>query len=188
MHFPAILSLVLTLTTTTATAFPQAPPAPTSSGGGTTVAKALNDITRSLHSLNGKISDWKTTGDYVSASAILTTDAQTLLAVIASATSGLTGLTATLPLGEVLEILQPANVFMREELAVVDGLVAAREGLEKAGLSGTVGQVLVGVKAEAAKLMGEVMRIFPSSAKKLGESIGRQVIAALDKGLAAYAQ
>jgi hypothetical protein len=179
MHFKSILSFGLLVGSVLASPAP----VPQASGAAVPVGKALSDITTALQGLKTKVGAWN--GDVVEASNVLL-DAQDLLGVITSATKTVSAL-QVLPLNEAVTILQPANLLIKEAQGTVDGLISKKSAMDKAGLSSVVKDTLTKFKTGAGEMITAVMKILPDNVKTVGESIGKQINTALDKGLAAYA-
>jgi len=123
-------------------------------------------------------------GDGVAAAAILT-EAEKLLGVIKSATTAITPI-ATLPLNEAVQILQPGNALIADVQKVVETIIAKKPAFDKVSLSGVVKETLQKFKAGSEDLIAAIKKKLPANVATVGDSIGKQIYAHLDKGLAAY--
>jgi hypothetical protein len=161
----------------------QAPPSPAAPAASNPVAQTLTTISNSLDVLTKDILAWG--GDAVAGSNILL-KAQDLLGVIDSSVGNVKS-TAVMALNDAVNILKPGNNVVKQTQQLVDGLVAKKPAVDKAGLSPVVKDTMSKFKVSAAALINAVQSKLPDNVKAVAESIGKQINAALDKGAAAYA-
>lgn len=147
------------------------------------VADTLASISDGLAKLGGDIGSWN--GDVVAAAGLLT-EAQDLLAIIEKATPSVKA-TAALPLTEAVNILKPANQVVKQTQATIDAMIAKKAGFAKADLASVVKDTISKFKTAAAALVAEVKVKLPDNVKAVAGSIAKQIDAAIDKGIAAYA-
>jgi hypothetical protein len=178
----AIFGTVLASPTPQAPATPVIAPAAAPAAAGAPVSKALGDITAALAGLKTKVGVWN--GDVVEAANVLL-DAEALLDVIKASSKTVSAL-SMLPLNEAVTVLSPANKLIKEAQATIDALIQKKPAMDKAGLTTVVKGTLVNFKTEAATLITAIIKILPDNVKTVGDSIGKQINATLDKGVAAY--
>jgi hypothetical protein len=146
------------------------------------ISDTIAAINTALTAMNSKISAWQ--GDVVEASNILLV-AQDLLAVIDKSTATVKGM-SPLPLTEAVSILQPANALVKQTNQAVDGLSAKKDSLVKAELGSVVKDTFSKFKTGATSLLAAIREKLPDNVKTVGDSIGKQINSALDKGIAAF--
>jgi hypothetical protein len=147
------------------------------------ITDALTTIGTGLGSLSKDINAWN--GDVVSASDLLT-KAQDLLDVINKATPSVTG-AAAMPLTEAVNVLKPANQVVKLTQDTINAMIAKKAGFDKAKLSSVVKDTIGKFKTSAGSLVDAVQTKLPDNVKAVAGSISKQINAAIDKGLAAYA-
>jgi hypothetical protein len=177
MLFKTFITISFVIGSVLASPIAQAPVA-----AGAPVSKALNDITTALAGLRTKVTAWN--GDVVDASNILL-DADALLRIITTSETTISAL-SVLPLNEAVTILQPGNQLIKEAQATVDALISKKPEMDKTGLTSVVKTTLTNFKDAAVKTVAAVIKILPDNVKTVGDSIGKQINAALDKGIVAY--
>jgi Hydrophobic surface binding protein A len=146
------------------------------------VADALTTISNQLDGLSKSVNGWD--GDVVSASNILL-QAQDLLGVI-DKSIGSVQAAAVMPLTDAVNILKPANQLVKQTQEVINGLISKKAGFDKAKLSSVVKDTITKFKSSAATLISGVQSKLPDNVKSVADSIGKQINAAIDKGIAAY--
>lgn len=146
------------------------------------VVDALASVSKSLQSLNAAIGTFN--GDGAKGAAILT-DAEALLKVLKDATAAITP-TPALPLNEAVQILQPGNALITDVQKVTDALVAKKAEFTKSSLAAVVNETLTKLRVGADGLLKAITSKLPANVASVGDSIGKQIFAALDKAIAAY--
>jgi hypothetical protein len=147
------------------------------------VADTLETISQGLSTLGGNINSWN--GDVVAAAGLLT-QAQDLLAVIEKAVPSVNS-SPSLPLTEAVNILKPANQVVKQTQATIDAMIAKKGAFAKAELSSVVKDTISKFKGAASTLVGAVKTKLPDNVKAVAGSIAKQIDAAIEKGIAAYA-
>jgi hypothetical protein len=143
---------------------------------------ALTGISKSTQAMTTSVSAF--TGDAAAGAAILT-QAEGLLKVISDATTTL-GPLAVLPLNEAVQVLAPGNALIADVTKVTDALISKKDAFVKNSLGGVVEETLVKFKTAAEKLVGVITTKLPANVASVGATIGKQINASLDKGIAAF--
>jgi hydrophobic surface binding protein A len=147
------------------------------------VAKTLSTISDSLELLSKDIIAW--TGEVVAGSNILM-KAQDLLAVIDKSVGDVKS-QQVMALNDAVNILKPGNNVVKKTQEVVDALISKKPAVDKAGLSPVVKDTFTKFKTSATALINAVQSKLPDNVKAVADSIGKQINAALDKAVTAYA-
>jgi hypothetical protein len=143
---------------------------------------ALGTISTAVKGLTASVIGF--TGDGANGAKILT-EAEALLEVLKKATSSVTPI-AALPLAEAVQVLQPGNALITDVSKVVDAIIAKKPDFDKVSLSGVVNEVLGKFKVGADSLIVAIKTKLPANVATVGDSIGKQINASLDRALAAY--
>jgi len=146
------------------------------------INNALASISTAVQGLTAQINSW--TGDQAAATTILT-NADGILGVIKKATAAITP-TSNLPLLEATQVLTPGNALIADVQKVTTALISKKDGFVKQNLGPTIGQVLGKFKVEANNLILAIKSKLPANVAVVGDNIGQQINAALDKGTAAF--
>jgi hypothetical protein len=146
------------------------------------VIDSLGGISKAIQALTANIGTFD--GDAAKGAAIVT-EAEGLLDVLNKAIATITP-TPVLALTEAVQVLQPGNALVTDVQKVADGLIAKKEQIEKAKLGGVVNSTLTKFKTAAEGLLKTITTKLPTNVSSVGDSIGKQIYAALDKGLAAF--
>jgi hypothetical protein len=141
----------------------------------TTISKSTQAMTASVAAFNGDAAD----------GAKILGQAEDLLKVIDTATTSL-GPLAALPLNEAVQVLAPGNALIADVNKVTDALISKKDLFVKNSLNGVVAETLVKFKAGSEKLVGIITSKLPANVASVGATIGKQINAALDKGIAAF--
>jgi hypothetical protein len=147
------------------------------------VTDALTTIGSGLGALSKDINAWD--GDVVSASELLT-KAQDLLDVITKSTPSVAGAPA-MALTEAVNVLKPANQVVKLTQDTINAMISKKPGFDKAKLSPVVKETIAKFKVAAGSLVDAVQTKLPDNVKAVAGSISKQINAAIEKGLAAYA-
>jgi hypothetical protein len=146
------------------------------------ITDALASISSAIKELNAGVTGWNGDG---AAAALLLVKAEDLNGVITKATSSINPI-PVLPLTEAVQILAPGNALITDVQGVIDSLVAKKDGLVKQNLGVVVGETLARLKVGAQALIEAITTKLPANVQSVGGSIGKQINAALDKGVTAF--
>jgi hypothetical protein len=146
------------------------------------IVDALTNISKAIKGMTVLVEAFD--GDALKGAAILT-QSEDLLAIIAKAAAAIEPLPA-LPLAESVQVLKPGNELITDTQKVVDSLIAKKAAFDKNSLSGVVTNTLVSFKAGSETLLKAISSKLPANVATVGDSIGKQIRAALDKGIAAF--
>ncbi|KAE9970459.1 hypothetical protein BLS_003894 [Venturia inaequalis] len=143
---------------------------------------ALTNISKTTQSMTTAVTAF--TGDAADGAKILT-QAEGLLKVLDESTATL-GPLPVLPLNEAVQVLAPGNALIADVQKVTDALIAKKEAFNKNSLGSVVGDTLTKFKGSAEKLVAAITQKLPPNVASVGATIGKQVNASLDKGIAAF--
>jgi Hydrophobic surface binding protein A len=146
------------------------------------VVDALNNISTAIQGLTTSVG--KFSGDPVERVQILT-QAEALLDVITKANKAINAIDA-LPLNEAVLVLKPGNALITDTQKVVDILISKKPDFDKNNLSSIVTTTLQNFKTQGISLIAVIRSKLPSNVASVGDTIGKQINAAIDKGLATY--
>jgi hypothetical protein len=148
------------------------------------IVDSLKNISQSVQAMTTGVQFFD--GDAAKGAAILG-QAEAILVIMSSSATAVSNITA-LGLVEAVQILQPANALVSDVQKVIDALISKKPEFDKANLSSVVTSTLQKIKPGAEAVIKAVTGKLPASVSSIGESIGKQIYTALDKGLAAYAK
>lgn len=143
---------------------------------------ALGTISKTTQGLTTAVTAF--TGDAADGAKILT-QAEGLLKVLDDSTAAL-GPMAVLPLNEAVTVLAPGNVLIADVTKVTDALISKKDAFVKNSLGSVVGETLGKFKVSAQKLVDVITQKLPPNVASVGATIGKQINASLDKGIATY--
>lgn len=141
----------------------------------TTISKTTQAMTVSVSAFNGDAAD----------GAKILTQAEGLLKVLDDSTAAIEPL-AVLPLNEAVQVLAPGNALIADVTKVTDALIGKKDAFVKNSLGSVVGETLGKFKVSAEKLVGVITKKLPPNVASVGATIGKQINASLDKGIAAF--
>jgi len=146
------------------------------------VITALSTVSKALAALTTMISTFD--GDGAKGAAILT-EAESLLKVLTDASAAINP-TPVLPLNEAVQILQPGNALITDVQKVTDGLIGKKAEFNKSSLGLVVNETLNKLRGGADGLLKAITSKLPVNVASVGDSIGKQIFAAIDKALVAF--
>lgn len=142
----------------------------------------LSAISKSTQGMTTAVTAF--TGDPADGAKILT-QAEGLLKVLEDSANSLKSL-PVLPLSEAVQVLAPGNALIADVNKVTDALIAKKDAFVKNSMGGIVGETLGKFKVSAEKLVGVITQKLPPNVASVGGTIGKQINASLDKGIAAF--
>jgi hypothetical protein len=146
------------------------------------IMDALNEISKSIKGLTTTVGNF--TGDPMEGVQILT-QSEALLGVLKKANATISSI-AALPLNEAVLVLQPGNALITDTQKVVDTLISKKAAFDKNNLSSVVTSTLQNFKTQSVALLAAIRSKLPTNVASVGDTIGKQINAAIDKGLATY--
>jgi hypothetical protein len=146
------------------------------------VVDALKSISESIQAMTAGVQSFD--GDTTKGAAILR-QSESILSIMSSSAAAIAP-TATLGLNEAVQILQPANSLVTDVQKVIDALISKKPEFDKSNLSSVVASTLQKIRPGAEAVIKAVTGKLPPSVSSVGESIGKQIYTALDKGIAAF--
>ncbi|QDS77991.1 hypothetical protein FKW77_002177 [Venturia effusa] len=141
----------------------------------TTISKTTQSMTTAVTAFNGDPAE----------GAKILTQAEGLLKTVDDATNTL-GPMPVLPLNEAVQVLGPGNALIADVNKVIDALIAKKDAFVKNSMGSVVGETLGKFKASAEKMVGVITQKLPPNVASVGATIGKQINASIDKGIAAY--
>jgi len=147
------------------------------------IAEALASIGTALTALDAKISGWD--GVDIAVGGDVLTQSEGLLSIISAAEAKVKTVPKepTISLQEATKVLGPSNALQKTTAKVIDGLISKKKNLDSLSLSGVVGQTLGKFKIASESLLKEVKVRLPLNVQAVGDTIGKKINEALDKGI-----
>jgi len=151
------------------------------------IAEALASIGTALTALDAKISGWD--GVDVAVGGDVLTQSEALLGIIGAAEAKVKTVPKepSITLQEATKVLGPSNALQKTTAKVIDGLISKKKNLDSLSLSGVVGQTLSKFKVASESLLKEVKIRLPVNVQPVGDTIGKKINEALDKGIKEFA-
>lgn len=146
------------------------------------ITDALATVSKSLQSLTTSIGAFD--GDGAKGAALLT-EAEGLVKVLSDASAAINP-TPALPLNEAVQILQPGNALITDVKKVTDALIGKKAEFAKTSLTLVVNETLTKLRGGADGLLKAITTKLPANVASVGDSIGKQIFAAIDGALAAF--
>jgi hypothetical protein len=154
------------------------------------ISDAISTITTALGGLETSILEWqkvtpKTSEEFAKKALTVLEKAEGILSTIGKATDAVKAM-QPLPLTEAVTVLQPANALVKGTTKTIDLLISFKDDVTAVSLASTAGGVLGKFKVSAASLLAAIREKLPDNVKTVGDSIGKQINSALDKGITAF--
>jgi hypothetical protein len=146
------------------------------------VVEALGTISKAVKGLTTSFAKWE--GD-VNEGAQLVLQAQDILEIIEKASKTIEPI-QPLALVDAVNILKPGNELVTDVQKVVETLISKKPAVDKNQLGPIVKDILIKFKTAAAGAIKVITPKLPANVATVGDTIGKQIAVALDKGLAAY--
>jgi hypothetical protein len=146
------------------------------------ITDSLAQISKSIQAMTAGVAAFD--GDAVKGAAILV-QAESLLDVLSNSAKTIDP-TPVLALNDAVQVLAPGNALITDVQKVIDALISKKPEFDKSNLSSVVTSTLNKFKTGAQTLLKSVTGKLPTNVSSVGDSIGKQIYAALDKGIAAF--
>jgi hypothetical protein len=146
------------------------------------VTDALAGVSKSIQTMTASINTFDGDG---AKGAVILTQAEALLKVLGDAVKSISPI-AALPLNEAVQVLQPGNALIVDVQKVTDALISKKAEFTKSSLNGVVTDTLTKLRAASDSLLKTITGKLPANVSSVGDTIGKQIFAAIDKALAAY--
>ncbi|KAF2398908.1 hypothetical protein EJ06DRAFT_479935 [Trichodelitschia bisporula] len=173
MHFTSLFSLALLATTSLASPLKR---------DVKPIVDSLSNISGAFVALATKIEAF--TGAEADGKAVIM-QSHALVNFIQTAKTAIQPIAVLSPV-ETAGVAAPGNTLVTDINKVIDRLTGHKADFDKLGLSADVRSSIVHIKSEGEQLIKIISSKLPASLAAAGEAVGKQINAALDKGLAVF--